>query len=85
MSVLVPDRTMAGSGVSWNAWRWKPGDTTEGWQDKRAHVALRSGGCLCWGFWRAAHVDSYIRTVRHRAILLCLLDIPHVARLGHDR
>lgn len=83
MSVLVPDRTMAGSGVPWRARRWSPDDTTEGWQDKRAHVALRSVGCFCLGFWSAAHVAALLRTVRRTLIPLYFRDIPHVARLRH--
>lgn len=41
MSARVPDRTIAGAGVDWRAPRGSPGNTTEGWRDKGAHIALR--------------------------------------------
>lgn len=49
MSGPVPDRTIAGSGVSWGALRVEAGNTTRRWQDKRPRGAA-SVGC---GFSRS--------------------------------
>ena len=78
-------RILSGSGASWSVPGVDAGAATEGWQDKRAHVALRSDGCFYLGFWRAAHVAAFLRTVRHRPIPSYFRDIPHVARRRHGR
>lgn len=43
MTVLRPDRGLAGSSASWSAWRGKQGNTTARWQDKGARCAPRFG------------------------------------------
>lgn len=85
MSARVPDRTMAGAGVDWSARRWDAGNTTEGWRDKRAHLALRSVGCFCWVFRRLAHLAPLMGNVRRRPNPLYLRDISHIAGPRHVR
>ena len=84
MTLDRPFRMLSGSGASWRVRGVVAGTATEGWQDKRAHVALRSDGCFCSGFWRALHAVAFLRTVRHRPIPSYFRDIPHVARRRHD-
>ena len=56
-----------------------------GGQDKRAHIARRSGGCFCWGFWPASHIVRLCRNVRKRSNTLFLRDLLHIAELHHGR
>lgn len=85
MSASVTDRTMAGSGVVWRAQRWSRGDTTDRWQDKRAHIALRSVGCFCWHFSGIAHLATLRRNVRCKGKPLFIIRFAHIAELRHAR
>lgn len=78
-------RSISDPSVSKRAQRWEAGNTTGGWQDKRAHVALRLGGCFCLGFWLAPHVVALMRTVRRKPMPLSSGDVLHVAGLRHER
>ena len=61
------------------------GTTTEGWQDKRAHGALRSGGCFCSCFWRVPHRVAPSRTVRSAPMFLIFRSFLHRAESRHVR
>lgn len=78
-------RILSGSGASWSVPGLEAGAATEGWQDKRAHIARRSGGCFCWGFWPASHIVRLCRNVRKRLNTLFLHDLLHIAGLRHGR
>jgi len=73
------------SGASW----WVPGveaeAATEGWQDKRAHIARRSGGCFCLDFFAVQHIARLCRNVRQRSNPLSLRDFLNIAGLRHGR
>ena len=85
MSDQVPDRTIAGSGVSWGALEVEAGNTTGRWQDKRPHIARRSGGCFCKRFWRAPHIAVLIGNVRLTPNCLYQRDFSHIAGSRHGR
>lgn len=78
-------RILSGSGASWRVPGVEAEAATEGWQDKRAHIARRSGGCFCWGFWLASHIVRLCRNVRKRSNTLFLRDLLHIAELRHGR
>jgi hypothetical protein len=85
MSASVPDRTMAGSGVLWSAQMWRTGETTDRWQDKRAHIALRSVGCFCWVFLKVPHLAVFSGNVCRRPKPLYLHELSHIAEPRHAR
>lgn len=85
MSVAIPDRTIAGAGVVWRARRWSAGNTTDRWQDKRAHSALRSVGCFCWHFSGIAHLAALRGNVRRNIKPLFIIGFAHLAELRHAR
>lgn len=85
MTVNRPFRILSGSGASWRVPGVEAGVATEGWQDKRAHIARRSGGCFCRGFWPASHIVWLYRNVRKRPTPLFLRDLLHIAELRHGR
>ena len=72
-------RILSGSGASWSVPGLEAGAATEGWQDKRAHIARRSGGCFCWGFRWSAHIATLPRNVRDRLSSLIFLPSSHLA------
>lgn len=73
------------AGATWRAPRVVAGATTEGWQDKRAHIARRLGGCFCLGFWPLLHIVRLCRNVRKQSNTLFLRDLLHIAELRHGR
>lgn len=73
------------AGAAWRAPRVVAGAATEGWQDKRAHGALRSGGCFCSCFWRVPHRAAQARTVRSTPISLNFRIVLHRAETHHVR
>lgn len=83
MSASVPDRTMAGSGVLWDAQMWRTGGTTDRWQDKRAHIALLSIGCFCLYFPGLSHLAACAGNVRRRCKPLCKIEFSHIAGAPH--
>lgn len=85
MSSPVPDRTIACSSASWCALRVEAGNTTGRWQDKRAHIVRRLGGCFSWIFSRAAHIATLARNVRLSPKTLHLFDLLHIAGRRHGR
>ena len=78
-------RMASGAGVLRRAQSVAAGTTTEGWRDKKAHCALRLGGCFCRDFWRVSHRAVLARTVRFAAISLIFLSVLHCAGLIHGR
>lgn len=85
MSASVPDRTMAGSGVLWDAQTWRTGETTDRWQDKRAHIALRSAVCFCLDFPGISHLPAFAGNVRRRCKSLHIIAFTHIAGARHAR
>lgn len=83
MSAPVPDRTIAGAGVVWRARRWSAGNTTDRWQDKRAHIALWSVGCSCWHFSSIAHLAALRGNVLRNGKPLHIIGFAHIAELRH--
>lgn len=78
-------RTLSHSGVTWRAQGGEAGTTTARWQDKRPHIARRSGGCICRIFWRAPHIAVPIGNVRLTPNYLYQRDFSHIAGLRHGR
>ena len=78
-------RILSGSGASWSVPGVDAGAATEGWQDKRAHIARRLGGCFCLGFWPLLHIVRLCRNVRKQSNTLFLRDLLHIAELHHGR
>lgn len=85
MSASVPNRTMAGSGELWGAQMWRTGETTDRWQDKRAHIALRSVGCFCLDFPGISHLAICVGNVRRRCKPLYIMAFTHIAGARHAR
>jgi hypothetical protein len=85
MSASVPNRTMAGPGVLWSAQMWRTSETTDRWQDKRAHIALRSVGCFCLDFSGISHLPAFAGNVRRRCKYLCIMAFTHIAGARHAR
>ena len=85
MSASVPDRTIAGSGVFWRAQMWRTGETTDRWQDKRAHIALRSVGCFCLDFSGISHLAAFAGNVQRRCKSLYVIAFTHIAGTRHAR
>ena len=71
--------------VSWRARRGEAGNTTARWQDKRPHIARRSGGCFCERLWRAPHIAVLMGNVRLTPKTLYCHDISHIAGSRHGR
>lgn len=59
--------------------------TTEGGQDKRAHVALRSVGCFCRIFDGIAHLATALCKVPYLPEVLLFRRFGHIAELCHGR
>jgi len=59
------------------------GRATEGWQDKSAHIALRSVGCFCWSFALLPHIGTDACNVWRVSKALGFQPSLHVAELGH--
>ena len=78
-------RILSCVGVSWRAQGVAAGTTTGRWRDKRAHGALRLGGCFCSGFRRVPHRAALARTVRCAPIFLIFHDGLHRAGRRHVR
>ena len=85
MTVNRPFRILSGSGASWRVPGVEAGAATGGWQDKRAHIARRSGVCFCLGFWPVAKISQLCRNVRKRSSTLFLRDLLNIAGLRHGR
>ena len=85
MTLDRPFRMLSGSGASWRVRGVVAGTATEGWQDKRAHIVRRSGGCFCKRFWRAPHIAVLIGNVRLTPNCLYQRDFSHIAALRHGR
>nr|WP_196108347.1 MULTISPECIES: hypothetical protein [unclassified Ochrobactrum] len=85
MSSGTAIRIPSGAGVSWRAQRVAAGTTTERWRDKKAHGALRLGGCFCGVFRRVPRRAALARTVRCAPILLIFRILLHRAGLRHVR
>jgi hypothetical protein len=79
MSVLADIRIPSCSSVSWGAQGAEAGNTTGRWQDKRPHIARRSGGCFCKRFWRAPHIVAPMCNVRLTLKALYRHDLSHIA------
>lgn len=78
-------RILSGSGAAWRAQGAETGTTTEGWQDKSAHIARRLVGCFSWIFWRAQHIAKLSRNVHYRPKYLNLQHHSHIAGTRHAR
>ena len=65
MSTARMLRAVACPGAIWRAEGWEAAKTTARWQDKRAHIVRRLGGCFSWIFSRAAHIATLARNVRN--------------------
>lgn len=85
MSASVPDRTIAGFGVLWSAQMWRARKTTDRWQDKRAHIALRLVGCFCLDFSGNSHLADFAGNVRLRCKYLYFIAISHIAEARYAR
>lgn len=85
MSQLGTYRMASGAGVLWRGQSVAAGTTTEGWRDKKAHGAQRSGCCFCRDFWCVPHRAALARTVRFAATSLILFSVSHCAGLIHGR
>ncbi|GAA5666600.1 hypothetical protein Brsp07_05114 [Brucella sp. NBRC 14130] len=85
MSGSAAIRIPSCAGVSWRAPWVAAGAATGRWQDKRAHGALRSGGCFCSYFRRVPHRAALARTVRFAPIFLIFWSFLHRAGLRHVR
>ena len=78
-------RTGSGCSVSWRARGQEAGTTTARWQDKRAHLVRRSGGCFCRFFRVCAHVAAVLRNVRSCLNPLGRLALSHIAGPHYGR
>lgn len=85
MSTVRRFGTLSGSSASWRAGGAEAGTPTERWQDKRAHIALRSGGWISWVLWRVAHIAGFGRNVRLKPKPLYLQDLSHIKGPRHGR
>lgn len=85
MTIAGSIRILSGSGAAWRAQRWERGNTTEGGQDKRAHIAHRSVGCFCWIFLSLPHLATFISNVCHRHKSLHPKEISHIVGPRHVR
>ncbi|MAU23405.1 MAG: hypothetical protein CMH13_23180 [Martelella sp.] len=85
MTALPPIRILSGSGAAWRVLGVEAGTTTEGGQDKRAHIALRSVGCFCWVFLKVPHLAAFIGNVRYTPKPLYSLELSHIAEPRHVR
>jgi hypothetical protein len=83
MTRLVGFGVTAGSSALWRAQGWEAANTTEGWQDKSAHIARRSGGCSFSIFWRVANIARHWRNVRGASNPLYLPHLFHIAAYRH--
>lgn len=59
--------------------------TTEGGQDKRAHIALRSVGCFCRVFDGIAHLATALCKVSHLPEAPLFRRFWHIAEPRHGR
>lgn len=85
MSRLAALRVNSGSCVPWRAQGVATANTTGGWQDKRAHIARRSGWGFCPASCRIWHIAAPGRNVRGTAKALYLCALLHIAGQRHGR
>ena len=85
MSGSVRFRILSTAGVSWRARGVAAGTTTGRWRDKKAHGALRLGGCFCMVFRRVSRRAALACTVRSTLIFLNFHILLHRARQRHVR
>lgn len=78
-------RVPARYGVDGRARGGVAGNPTEGWRDKRPHVAARSVGCSHWSFRRFQHLAAFRRNVPESRKALILHDAPHIGKPRHAR
>lgn len=83
MSRLSAFRIPSYSGVPWCAHGVGAGNPTEGWQDKRAHIAHRLGGSFSWASWRVSHLAAILRNVRQTPKALYPHPFFHIAGQRH--
>lgn len=83
MMASPPVRNLSGSGAAWRALRGGRGITTEGGQDKRAHIARRPDGCFCVVFWPVANISQLCRNVPQWPNTLPLQDFLNITELRH--
>ena len=76
---------LANVSVAHAGWRGGAAATSDLRQDKRAHIAWRSGGCFCLGFFVVQHIARLCRNVRQRPNTLSLRDFLNIAVLRHGR
>ncbi|MDF2809706.1 MAG: hypothetical protein K0S56_737 [Microvirga sp.] len=78
-------RILSGSGVPWRGRRRRTETTTARGQDKRAHIARRSGCWFCTSFLRLRHlVEPNLKVCACRKCLR-VNDFLHIAELRHER
>ena len=85
MTDWTANRVPSCAGVPWSAPGVAARATTGGWRDKKAHGALRSGGCFSLGFWRVPRRAALPRTVRFAPIFLISQGLLHRSELRHGR
>lgn len=85
MTTIAMVRALSCSRVAWRVQGRGAGKTTARWQDKRAHIVRRSGGCFCRIFQRAAHIATLARNVRRKPKALHPFELSHFAGLRHGR
>ena len=78
-------RIRPGSGAFGRARAWEAGSTTGRWQDKRAHIVLRSVGCFCWHFWRFPHRVTLGGNVRRTRKPLQFQGLSHIVGPRYGR
>jgi hypothetical protein len=78
-------RIHAGSCVPSGAQVLEIENTIEGWQEKKAHIAHRSGGSFPWAFWSIWHLAAIWRNVRQAPKPLFLHHFFHIAERRHGR
>lgn len=79
MTVNLLSRMPSCCGASWTAPGVEAVAATGRWQDKRAHIARRSGGCFCWSFWSVPHIVRFFCNVPQHLKVLLLQGFLHIA------
>lgn len=85
MSTASMLRALSWPSAVWRAEGREAVKTTARWQDKRAHIVRRLGGCFSWVFSRASHIATLARNVRRKPNALHVLDLSHIASRRHGR